>query len=1398
MAAAKPQADTSRPGSSTSLRSKRFYWGFGIIAGAIALFVLYYSFYVSSQQTYYNERAFRLLSVMGDSVTGRVERVRDVLAASAVHGDQAGADEYVRKVMSGLVGESDFTYDKLINPGNPDAARDGALSLFFPVRPNSLRLPLEYRKSNSGLAGVGDAPCPEKSPVVPSTILACATLNFEPLLRPTLLELDENFFDDVLIADSEGEVLYQQFPAEVRIKNLSSVIFPQGSKSEVAASKKDPSLLGDVANKLFPGPVPASPLSALSRASHVQTIDLAGSSYKMYVQPLPLLLRGQGQQRSLIVCGLRSLKKTQSEALALPYTYLIWGILLTLAFFALSWPLLKLIYMSPKERLQSRHILYLIFSVLFGTVLLTLIALNTSYHLSSIETSTADLVKLSGKIQENVATELRDGLATLDAMAADPGLLKYGGSGQWNQADFFSKQREDFEDLYRQSTAARGAHPYPFFRYFFLADAQGDQRLKYSVNSYITPKTNISREDYFRDVMDEIVHEDPNKTHQESIFDEALASLPPTADGCEHPYRVQPLFSPNTGEFLVAIATPSCATGDPGLKPFNVTVKVLVVKMESLVNPVLPAGYGYAIVDSQGNVQFHSISTRNLLENFSKESRANAAVAALQMQRRSDAVQAMYLGTQKLLWVTPIDALGSPPLTLIVFRDSAYFTTLNVAVFMVFGLLISFYAGFFVIAVVLRLLWQHRYPLEIIWPDHSRMRQYLRVLVMHCFLAWAFFAGYVSFEPERVFISVFLVIAVSVVYCILQDRSHLFTRLANLLAFGVMASLVRWDVQILIPVGFAVAMSLPTLAILERRLAHRLQLKYVYTLLTVSTFVVFAVVPSCGFFKVSYDYVQRLFLQRQQLDLTAQLRVRRHRVHEFYMRRQAPWLVGKRWDSDLDRYDRALLNFGQPAANADCLQASRLEMALAQLTARLPSNDLGAQLRELAAGLPPAGESWSLLPSGDGQSTLLSLAPGPCGTGAPTSLQRADQIVSPYPRWQALGWRGCGFLLVAILAIALWIHFVTCRIFLSNLHPAAPLENWDPRNDDAKRLLILGHPKSGKSLSAGDVPDNQIVDLAEMAMTGHWEIPRPMNRVIILDHFEFCISDASISEKKLALLEGLTYVDHQHVIILSSIDPLYYLTRSSLDLVTTEKDDLARATQILDRWAVVLTPFAKREIEDVNRDGLLKVLQRTCTRKTGDATLLRFADWVKSECDHTAQLRRFGKMIVHAYRDRSYSDLSFDGLLEELCDRADAYYHALWATCTPDERLVLFQLTEDGWANPKNDRAIQQLERRGLVIRAPGLRIMNESFRRFIHISRREEEVATWKQEGEQSVWRSLKLVLFLVGGLMLAWLLYAQQQILNAAVGYVSAIGAATGIVIKLLGDLRGKASSGGSDARS
>ena len=82
-------------------------------------------------------------------------------------------------------------------------------------------------------------------------------------------------------------------------------------------------------------------------------------------------------------------------------------------------------------------------------------------------------------------------------------------------------------------------------------------------------------------------------------------------DSADSTLIIAPVQSWASGEFRVNLCRYSKI---PGLM-----VQVMETRLYSLVNPVLPAGYGYCLFDSSGNTLIHSDTVKSLRENFLNE-----------------------------------------------------------------------------------------------------------------------------------------------------------------------------------------------------------------------------------------------------------------------------------------------------------------------------------------------------------------------------------------------------------------------------------------------------------------------------------------------------------------------------------------------------------------------------------------------------------------------------------------------------------------------------------------------------------------------------------------------------------------------------------------------------------
>src|SRR6266849_5209639 len=128
--ASSEKSNSSAQAREKALRSKKLYWVVGTVVIALVLFTLYYSLYVSAQQAYYKERAFRLLSSMGDKFALDVEIAGNVLAASSTYQDPAAAGDYIHHVLHGKVEDHDFAITGF-HKKDPKAipTREGMLTL---------------------------------------------------------------------------------------------------------------------------------------------------------------------------------------------------------------------------------------------------------------------------------------------------------------------------------------------------------------------------------------------------------------------------------------------------------------------------------------------------------------------------------------------------------------------------------------------------------------------------------------------------------------------------------------------------------------------------------------------------------------------------------------------------------------------------------------------------------------------------------------------------------------------------------------------------------------------------------------------------------------------------------------------------------------------------------------------------------------------------------------------------------------------------------------------------------------------------------------------------------------------------------------------------------------------
>ena len=150
----------------------------------------------------------------------------------------------------------------------------------------------------------------------------------------------------------------------------------------------------------------------------------------------------------------------------------------------------------------------------------------------------------------------------------------------------------------------------------------------------------------------------------------------------------------------------------------------------------------------------------------------------------------------------------------------------------------------------------------------------------------------------------------------------------------------------------------------------------------------------------------------------------------------------------------------------------------------------------------------------------------------------------------------------------------------------------------------------------------------------------------------------------------------------------------------------------------------------------------------------------------------------------SDSDTDRRRLLDEICERAETYFAGLWSSCRQDEKLLLYQLAQNGLANGRNRRTLRRLIARGLVRRNPNLELFAESFRLYVLEAAERENIVTIAREARgASTWDSLRLPFFVIIISFLLLLFATQKDMLTTTTALATALTTGLPVLMKLVG---------------
>src|SRR5690606_2490812 len=131
-------------------------------------------------------------------------------------------------------------------------------------------------------------------------------------------------------------------------------------------------------------------------------------------------------------------------------------------------------------------------------------------------------------------------------------------------------------------------------------------------------------------------------------------------------FFLESIYSLNTGKSYAALSLPSMDT--------NSAAVAMTTELGAIFDPVLTHGYKFALINTEGEVLFHSDKRRNLQENFLHDISNKSAIKSSINGRVFSIFNTFYHGDDYETCLQPLD---SWPVYFVTFYDTGYFKLAN-------------------------------------------------------------------------------------------------------------------------------------------------------------------------------------------------------------------------------------------------------------------------------------------------------------------------------------------------------------------------------------------------------------------------------------------------------------------------------------------------------------------------------------------------------------------------------------------------------------------------------------------------------------------------------------------------------------------------------------------------
>jgi hypothetical protein len=319
----------------------------------------------------------------------------------------------------------------------------------------------------------------------------------------------------------------------------------------------------------------------------------------------------------------------------------------------LSWPMLKLLLVNEHERLQNSDVQMANYAVIFVAAFLTISITGGYFFLASGPSQIDNVLQtLSSSIKKNywIEVDSRDSVLKTDNL--------------FPTDSFFCKRRIVFYNNIG-------------YNEIFSATANG--------------------------MIDRLLVEDTVKRYDKSFGDDSIRISVKTRPYFSEMKRLQDLKE-HSRIFVQSMKSRTTGVQECAISRIHKgEIRVITSRLLSVMNPILPPNYGFAIFDHDGMVQFHSDTRKVINENFLEECGRDAKLRSYMDNGTSESIRLHYGYDDYQMYFTPL----SREWFLVTFYNRQHIGNLGSSV-------ISFslvsYAAILVYIVLLHLFFRHDRP----------------------------------------------------------------------------------------------------------------------------------------------------------------------------------------------------------------------------------------------------------------------------------------------------------------------------------------------------------------------------------------------------------------------------------------------------------------------------------------------------------------------------------------------------------------------------------------------------------------------------------------------------------------------------------------------------------------